>query len=290
MKRIQITAPAKINLCLEVRERNPDGFHEIRSIMTKSSSLYDMILVEFIEGSESISIVCDNPSIPTNERNTCWKIAQKYFSKTGQRVGVKITITKRIPNLSGLGGGSSDAASTLLALNEYFGDPLSLEELMNIGAQVGKDIPFFLQDAFAAYVSGTGEKLESLFDFPALPILVVHPTGEEIGTAWAYGRLDQRQWFMQNPQRKNLSLEIKKNHHIMDDITPYIHNDFEFIAQEQCYFVDEIKTAMRALGARATSISGKGPTVFGVFESIEQVEKVQEIFQKQYPNFLVSRL
>ncbi|MEA3322965.1 MAG: 4-(cytidine 5'-diphospho)-2-C-methyl-D-erythritol kinase [Patescibacteria group bacterium] len=305
MKKIQMTAPAKLNLCLEVVKKYPDGFHEIRSIMVKSQNLYDTVVVEFNEGSESISIECDNPDVPTDEQNICWKIAQKYFAKINKRVGVKVIITKRIPMLAGLGGGSSDGASVLLALNEYFGNPhktrpdlgstlgpalglLSMDELVVIASEVGKDIPFFLQDAFGAYVSGAGEDVESLFNFPQLPVLVVNPN-EEIGTPWAYGQLDQRQWFMEDEDRKNIALAMKENHHTLDDIVQYVYNDFAFVAQEQCYVIGEIKNAMQAFGARVVSISGKGPTVFGIFESTEELEKTKEQLQKQYPKFFVSK-
>lgn len=282
-----MTAPAKLNICLEVVKKYSDGFHEIRSIMMKSQNLYDTVVVEFNENSESIAIECDNPDVPTDEQNICWKVAQKYFSRIDKRVGIKIIITKKIPMLAGLGGGSSDGASVLLALNEYFENVLSEEELVKIASEVGKDIPFFLQDAFAAYVSGAGEGVESIFNFPNLQILVVNPK-EEIGTPWAYGQLDQRQWFMDSDDRKKLSLSMKENAHTLDDIVQYVYNDFAFVAQEQCYVIGEIKNAMRAFGARAASISGKGPTVFGIFESSEELQKTKEILQKQYPEFFIS--
>lgn len=287
MKKIQMTAPAKLNICLEVIKKYPDGFHEIRSIMVKSQKLYDTVVIEFDEDSGSISIECDNSEVPTNEQNICWKIAQKYFVKIGKRVGVKMIITKRIPMLAGLGGGSSDGASVLLALNEYFEDLLTMDELVSIASEVGKDIPFFLQDAFAAYVSGAGEGVESLFDFPHLSILVVNPK-EEISTPWAYGQLDQRQWFMDDEDRKNIALCMKEEHHTLDDIVQYVYNDFAFVAQEQCYLIGEIKNAMQAFGARVTSVSGKGPTVFGIFESTEELEKAKKRLQKHYPDFFID--
>ena len=292
-----MTAPAKLNICLEVVKKYPDGFHELRSVMVKSQNLYDTVVVEFStkggpalgwdEGNESISIECDNPDVPTDEQNICWKIAQKYFAKINKKVGIKMIITKRIPMLAGLGGGSSDGASVLLALNEYFENVLDKDALVEIAAEVGKDIPFFLQDAFAAYVSGAGEEVESIFNFPNLQILVVNPN-EEIGTPWAYGQLDQRQWFMESDKRKNLSLSMKENAHTLDDIVQYVYNDFAFVAQEQCYVIGEIKNAMKAFGARTASITGKGPTVFGIFESTEELEKTKVILQKQYPEFFIS--
>ncbi len=304
MDKIEVKAPAKLNICLEVVKKYDNGFHEIRSIMLKSQYLYDDVIVEFDENSEDIVIKCDNLEVPTNEQNICWKIVQKYFKKIGKKIGVKIIITKRIPMLAGLGGGSSDGASVLLALNEYFGSvqnsksnlrvpegstlgALDMDKLVKIASEVGKDIPFFLQDALAAYVGGAGENVESIFNFPTIPILVVNPK-EEISTPWAYGELDKRQWFMNDEGRKNLTLAMKNNHHTLDDIIKYVYNDFSFVAQERCPVIGEIQNAMRAFGARAVSISGKGPTVFGIFESVEELEKVKKLLQKQYCEFFVE--
>jgi len=253
----------------------------------KSQNLHDTVIVEFDENSDGIVIECDNTDVPTDKQNICWKIAQKFFAKIDKKVGVKIIIIKRVPMLAGLGGGSSDGASVLLALNEYFEDVLTMDELVSIASEVGKDIPFFLQDAFAAYVSGAGEGVESLFDFPHLSILVVNPK-EEISTPWAYGQLDQRQWFMDDEDRKNIALCMKEEHHTLDDIVQYVYNDFAFVAQEQCYLIGEIKNAMQSFGARVTSISGKGPTVFGIFESTEELEKTKKQLQKHYLNCFID--
>jgi len=306
MKKIQMTAPAKLNICLEVIKRYDNGFHEIRSIMIKSGELYDDVVVEFFENREDIVIECDNPDVPLGEENIVYKIAEGFFQKVGKRVGVKIGITKRIPMLAGLGGGSSDGASVLLALNEYFGNLdkdkrtdlgstlgqslglLPLEKLVEIASEVGKDIPFFLQDASVAYVSGAGEGIESLFDFPRLPILVVNPK-VEISTPWAFGQLDKRQWFMDNPNRKNISLAMKNNAHTLEDIVQYVYNDFSFIAMEQCKEIGEIQNALMSFGARAISISGKGPTVFGIFTSAKELNKARAILQKHYTQFLITQ-
>jgi 4-diphosphocytidyl-2-C-methyl-D-erythritol kinase len=301
-----MTAPAKLNICLEVVKRYDNGFHEIRSVMLKSQKLYDDVVVEFLEGEKGIVIECDNSEVPTDEQNICWKIVEGFFAKTGKQIGVKINIVKRIPMLAGLGGGSSDGASVLLALNEYFGDNLNekssdleptldcnlglleMDELVKIASEVGKDIPFFLQDAFVAYVGGAGESVESIFDFPNVPILVVNPK-VEISTPWAYGELDRRQWFMNMENRKNISLQMKNNHHTLEDIVQSIYNDFDFVAKEQCKEIGEIQNAMKAFGAMAVSISGKGPTIFGVFESVEDLEKTEKIFQKQYKKYFISQ-
>ena len=288
MQKFNKIAPAKINICLEVVKRYENGFHEIRSVMLKSQNLYDDIEVEFLENDNNIVIECDNSDVPTDGQNICWKIVEGFFAKTGNQIGVKITITKRIPMLAGLGGGSSDGASVLLALNEYFGNVLNEKELIEIASDVGKDIPFFLQGATAAYVSGAGEEVESILDFPSLPILIVNPSAE-ISTPWAYGELDRRQWFMNMDDRQNISSQMKDNHQSLDDVVQSVYNDFDFVAKEQCKEIGEIQNAMRAFGARVTSISGKGPTVFGIFDSIEVLEKTQKILKKQYKNYFISQ-
>ena len=271
--------------------------------MLKSQHIYDRLDVVFENNHEDIIISCDYDGVPTDEKNICHKIAEKYFEKIGKRVGLHITITKSISPLTGLGGGSSDGASTLLAINEYFGekekrsDPQSLEgstlgllamdELVEIAAEVGKDIPFFLQDAFAASVSGAGEKVEGIANFPHVPILIMCPSGE-IATPWAYGQLDEKLWFMNDDRRVNFTEDLA-DAHTLEDMIPCVYNDFALVAEEKYPVIKEIQLAMRAFGARAVSISGKGPTVFGVFNNVDAVEKAQKIMQEKYPEMFISQ-
>lgn len=288
MNKIHITAPAKLNLSLEVVKKYDNGFHELRSIMLKSQKIYDDIDVVFDENTDGITIECDHVGVPKDETNICHKIAQKYFEKIGKRIGIHITINKKIPPLTGLGGGSSDGGSVLLVLNEYFDNTFNSDQLIEIAASVGKDIPFFLQDAFAAEVGGAGEKVESIYDFPQLPILLVNPGGE-ISTPWAYRQLDEKLWFMNDERRKNMTGMMKKSKDTIDDIVPFFYNDFILIAGERYPIINEIRMALRVFGARATSISGKGPTVFGVFDSVEEVEYAKEILKKHYPEFFIAQ-
>ncbi|PID52587.1 MAG: 4-(cytidine 5'-diphospho)-2-C-methyl-D-erythritol kinase [Candidatus Moraniibacteriota bacterium] len=287
MKKIHITAPAKINLCLEVIKKYENGFHEIRSVMLKSQHIFDHIDVVFENEHDDIIISCDYEGVPTDEANICHKIATKYFEKIGKRVGLNITIVKSIPPLTGIGGGSSDGASVLLAIDEYFGFQLNENEMVAIAAEVGRDIPFFLQDAFAAKVGGAGEKVESIMNFPHVPILIVCPGGE-IATPWAYGQLDEKLWFMNDEKRENMTENLAKIH-TLDDMVPYIYNDFAFVAEEKYPVIKEIQLAMRSFGARAVSISGKGPTVFGIYDNVDTVQKAQKIMQKKYPDMFISR-
>lgn len=288
MHKIHTIAPAKINLCLEVVQKYENGFHALRSIMLKSQKIYDDIDISFNTESDDIVIECDHPGVPTDDTNICYKIAQKYFDIIGKNVGLHIVLVKRIPPLTGLGGGSSNGACVLLALNAYFDDVLSFDVLVDIAASVGKDIPFFLQDASAARVSGAGEKVESIFNFPHMPILVVNPGGE-ISTPWAYGQLDEKLWFMHDKRRINMTQMMQESVGVINDIVPYIYNDFSLIAEDTCPIIKEIYSVLRVFGARAVSISGKGPTVFGVFAHVDDCKNVQIIIKERYPHFFVSQ-
>ncbi len=288
MKNFQIKSPAKLNLCLEVVKKYKNGFHEINSVFVKSKNLYDEICIEFSHDNDKINIICDDKSIPTNNKNICWMIAERYFEKIGKKVGITIDIKKRIPPLAGLGGGSSNGASVLLVLNNFYNNLLSKEELVEIASEIGKDIPFFLDNSTASYVSGAGEEVITIEGFPKLNILVVFPN-VEISTLWAYKQLDKLQWFMNDNRRKKIALTMKNNAKSSEDVAKYVYNDFSLTAMKKSCKIEEIKNAMESFGAMSTSISGKGPTTFGIFKSEEELEFVNSIFQKEYKDFFIAK-
>lgn len=287
MKKIKTISPAKINLTLEIIEKMPSGFHGLRSVMVKTENLQDEIEIIFNEKKDGIKIFCDDKSIPTDEKNICWKIAEKFFEVSKMRVGISIKIKKRIPALAGLGGGSSNGASVLLALNKYFDNMLSFKKMVDLAAQVGKDIPFFLQKENCAYVSGAGEKLKPIKNFPKLNFLLINPKGE-IGTGWAYGELDKRMWFMEDKKRKDISRMLIKNSSNLERMFNWLYNDFEIVAEEKFPIIKEIKNGLISFGALGASITGKGPTVFGIFKTKKESLKAKEIFKKKYPEFFVA--
>jgi 4-diphosphocytidyl-2-C-methyl-D-erythritol kinase len=255
--------------------------------MVKTENLYDEIEIIFDEKKYGIKIFCDDKSIPTDEKNICWKIAEKFFEVAKKKVGISIKIKKRIPALAGLGGGSSNGASVLLALNDYFENSLNFNKLVTLAAQVGKDIPFFLHKENCAYVSGAGEKLKPIANFPKLNFLLINPKGE-IGTGWAYGELDRRMWFMEDKKRKNISQIFLKNSSDVERMYNWLYNDFEIVAEEKFPIIKEIKNGLISFGALGASITGKGPTVFGIFKTKKEALKVKEILKKKYPEFFVE--
>ena len=288
-KMIKILSPAKLNLCLEVVNRYDSGFHELRSIFLKSKNIYDELFIVFDESKHGISIDCTNEIIPRDDKNICWKIIDKYFEKTKfKRIGVEIDIKKNIPILAGLGGGSSNGASVLLAINEYFGSFLTLSELTDIAEEIGKDIPFFLNNHDACYVSGVGENVQGIDGFMHLNILVIYPN-EHISTSWAYGKLDRDLWYMKNKFRYNLSEEIVRNSKDFDRLIPNIHNDFLVVTGKKIPVVTELISTLKAFGAKASSISGKGPTVFGVFKDENELNLAEGQFRENYPDYFISK-
>src|ERR1044071_5768940 len=150
---MQVLAPAKINLSLRVLGRRSDGFHEIETLIAPIS-LCDEMKIERNEG--GIEFRCDDPSVPTGDDNLAFRAATTFFTATRIKPAVSIKLTKRIPHGAGLGGGSSDAASSLLALNELFETKLPREELAKLGEGIGSDVPFFIFQSVAV-CKGRGE-------------------------------------------------------------------------------------------------------------------------------------
>src|SRR5262245_30381571 len=138
---MQLSAPAKINLSLKIKGRRPDGFHEIETLMTPIT-LSDQVTIERVNNERSLEFSCDDPSVPTGSDNLVVKAAELFEQATKNVAGLRIILEKRIPHGAGLGGGSSDAAATLLGLNQLFETNLGQEELIKLGAKIGSDVPF----------------------------------------------------------------------------------------------------------------------------------------------------
>jgi 4-diphosphocytidyl-2-C-methyl-D-erythritol kinase len=176
-------APAKINLTLRVLGRRADGFHELETLMVKLPALADVL--EFTPA-EAPAFTCDDPTVPADERNLVVRAARAFEQATSIPWHVRISLQKNIPHGAGLGGGSSDAAATLLALNHLAGQPLGLDRLSELAAAIGSDVPFFLTPG-AASCSGRGEKLRTVEDPPPLRVLLLKPAFG-VSTPDAYGR------------------------------------------------------------------------------------------------------
>ncbi|MGH7855792.1 MAG: 4-(cytidine 5'-diphospho)-2-C-methyl-D-erythritol kinase, partial [Candidatus Binatia bacterium] len=188
-REVRLLAPAKINLVLEVVGRRPDGYHDIDSVFVPIDLCDEVRLSIAPHASFEIHLECDDPSLPSDRRNTAWRAVEEFFRNRARRPRVAVSLRKRIPAGSGLGGGSSDAAAVLRALARVEGVPERAPEVMEAALAVGADVPFFLW-CRPARVRGIGERIEPLGSFPELSLAIVWP-GFPISTRSAYEALDR---------------------------------------------------------------------------------------------------
>jgi len=269
---VRIKAVAKVNLHLRVYNRRADGFHDILSIF-QAVSLYDSLVIRSLKGSESIDIEgdFDCPARAT----TIYRAAEAYRAATGNRTGLSISVDKRIPAGAGLGGGSSDAAATLLGLERLLAGGLELAELQALGASIGSDVPFFLgQDA--ALVRGRGDIVEAIEARDDFGLLLVHP-GFPVSTAYAYGLLDRLRPDS-SLERELGSEELVSAYRGDIGLWPFT-NSFEAVIAHSRPEIADIKARLLDSGAAFAAMSGSGSTVFGVFPAGIQAEGALRLFR-----------
>ncbi|RLB08930.1 MAG: 4-(cytidine 5'-diphospho)-2-C-methyl-D-erythritol kinase [Deltaproteobacteria bacterium] len=255
-----IKTPAKLHLFLEILKKRKDGYHEIRSIMIPID-LYDDIFLE--KADNGIRLQCSDPSLPTDERNLAFKAASLYLKEADIKEGVYINIKKRIPVSAGLGGGSSDAAAVLKGLNKIY-QKFSEKELLEMARHIGADVPFFLYSA-PCLAMGIGEILEPLCPH-TLHFLLITPH-IQVSTAWAYREYDKLH--LTKSEQSSIKKRWKKG-----DIKALLKNDLERVTIRSFPVIEELKILLLRKGAKGVLMSGSGPTVFGIFESRQDANRV----------------
>jgi 4-diphosphocytidyl-2-C-methyl-D-erythritol kinase len=256
---IRKLSPAKINLYLRVLHKRQDGYHDIASLMQRIS-LYDEMIFGPLE--HGIRIRCTGSPLPENEENIAFRAAEAFFRQVPHiSGGIDIAINKKIPVAAGLGGGSSNAATTLLTLNELFGCPCTMEDLMKIGVMLGADVPFFIFER-TAWAFGIGERLQVAEGIPSFSLLLVNP-GFALSTKMIY-------------QNLNLRLTNGTIHYsiprflTVHDLAKGLINDLETVSIGMHPVLADIKKYLMTYGALGALMSGSGPTVFGLFEKEQQ--------------------
>jgi 4-diphosphocytidyl-2-C-methyl-D-erythritol kinase len=249
-------------LLLNVLGKRPDGFHELETIM-HPVGLFDTISIGC--GGTEIQLDCNEASLPTDARNLVYRAAEAFLQKVGIKDGVRLHLEKRIPLAAGLGGGSGNAATTLMGLNEIFGNPLSREELESLAAMLGSDVPFFLQSNPALAI-GRGEKIQSLDFFPALrgtALVLIHP-GFGIAAAWAYQNLARFPSAMNGQRgRAKKLIELLQGGNLAVAGKEF-YNSLEAPALQKYPLLALFQEFLRENGAAATLMSGSGSTTFAV--------------------------
>lgn len=259
MNSFTLHAPAKLNLSLRVLGKRQDGFHEIDTLMVKLPGLADQL--EFRDG-DGFSFTCDDPEVPSDERNLVVKAARAYEAASGIPCHCAISLKKCIPHGAGLGGGSSDAAATLLGLNRRHDFKLSVQALHDLAAALGSDIPFFLTTG-AARCTGRGEKIEPVPP-PPLRVLLIKPSFA-VATPDAY-----RRW--------ETSLEIPGIAYSRQESEGIVLvNDLERPVFEKHRFLAELKQWLLARTESAAALmSGSGATVFAVLREGADAESLAQ--------------
>lgn len=264
---MKILSPAKINLFLMVTGKRPDGYHNLFSLMC-CVSLFDTLALQF--GGNAIEVDSTHPRIPRDETNLAYKAAALFFKNLGIDSGVKITIEKKIPVAAGLGGGSSNAAAVLRALNRHYNFPFTRDELISMGLRLGADVPFFLFEK-PALASGVGENLEDYPNLPPYHVILIYP-GFEVSTAEVFQNL--------NLGLTNCKKKIRKSFFRRTgyDASRHLCNDLEAVTASRYPVISSIKNRLLEHGALGALMSGSGPTVFGLFSEQDKAAAAMQVF------------
>ena len=257
MEQYDIKAYAKINLGLDVVQKLPNGYHEVRMVM-QTVGIYDELTLEKTD--EGIYLTTDSGELPTDENNLIYRAA-KLMQQTCQiKGGVRIHLKKTIPIAAGMAGGSTDAAATMKGMNNLFGLGLSVPELMELSVRIGADVPYCILGG-TALAEGIGEKLTSLPAAPSCHVLIAKPD-ISVSTKYVYEHLDSS-GVQHHPDIDGMVSAICAGS--LPGILERLENVLEAVTIPLHPVIADLKRRMLELGAAGSLMSGSGPTVFGIF-------------------------
>ena len=273
-------SPCKVNLLLNILGQRADGFHELETVM-QPVALCDELSFEKSNG--GISLTCSEPTLPVDASNLVCRAAAAFFQRGKISGGVKMHLEKKIPMAAGLGGGSGNAATTLLALNELFAGPLDETQLHEAAAALGSDVPFFLQTR-PALATGRGEMVQPLKNFAALEgcaFLLVHP-GFGIATAWAYRELARfPAAFHGERGRANKLIELLNSGDLRKAAREF-YNSLEAPALEKYPWLAVLQDFLRENGAAVALMSGSGSTTFAITRDLCSAQELEERVREKF--------
>ena len=274
---------AKINLTLDVLDKRDDGYHDLKSVM-QTISIRDDIEID-IDTGKPWELQCSMEGIPTDSRNLAWKAAEVFFNATGKTCdGLTIRITKRIPTQAGLGGGSADAAAVLRALNKYYGMPLSIFALAELGAQVGSDVPFCTVCG-TAMVEGRGERLRKLPDMPDCFFVVCKPDFSA-STPELYKKLDESV-IARHPDNQAMESALLAGD--LQKVCENIWNVFDPVVTQDHLEINYIKSIFNTYGAVGYQMTGSGSAVFGIVTDFEYAAVICNMLKDNYPMVYIAK-
>ena len=273
MEELKVESPSKINIGLNVVEKRKDGFHNLQTIF------YPLLLSDKLtfQKSDKLELTSNSKTLKELDENLILKAIWLLKREISIEIKVKIFLEKLIPIGAGLGGGSSNTAATLKAINKLFKLNLSYEKLSDLALKLGSDVPFFL-NAIPSYAESRGEKLIPLNLEIQYPILVVNPA-INISTRWAFEKVVPSQ-----PKHNLLKLFNEKLD--FDEIRNQVKNDFEPIVFKEYPIIEEIKKDLYDKGANFALMSGTGSTVYGIYSNLQKALLAEEYFKQSYFTFL----
>lgn len=271
---IKLYSYGKINLFLNIEGKLQNGYHLIKTIM-QSIDLHDELFIEEIPGN-NVVIVCNDKSIPTDNRNTCYKAATIIKEKYNISTGVSININKTIPAGAGLAGGSGNSAAVIMGLNELWSLNMTSEEMQKIGLLIGADVPFCIMGG-TYLAEGIGEKLTHLENFIWDNILIVKPDFS-MSTAFVYNSLSPDKYNLYSNNKISRFIE----HHNFLDTANSIVNTLERVVEEIFPEIDDIKKIMNKNNALSSMMTGSGSAIFGLFPDKISLDTAFDDLKKTY--------
>lgn len=282
---ISLLAYAKINLFLDIVSREANGYHYLQTVM-QSVELYDRLTFELPCDLQGINITCSDSSLPTDERNICFKAAKAFFSYIKKDYPLNIHIEKHIPSSAGMGGGSADGAGTLVALNTLTSAALSVDELCEIGATVGADLPFCIKGG-TLHMVRFGDKVARALPTPDLFVLIAKPKSG-VSTPMAYSSLDSIYNGFNDYSPRDIQPMIDAI--LLSDNSLIKANLFNIFDSAMQYCNLESKALLDYLRDSGSSalLSGSGSTVFALFDDYSAANKMALAVQEKYQDYFVA--
>lgn len=276
-------AYAKINLTLDVLGKRKDGYHDLKTVM-QTISLRDDVEID-VETGKPWKLVCDKEGIPNDERNLAWKAAKLYCDTLQKDPnGIEIRITKRIPSQAGLAGGSADAAAVLRALNEYFGSPLSIWALAELGAQIGSDVPFCVVGG-TIMCEGRGERMRKLPDMPDCVLVVCKPEFS-ISTPELFRVIDEKE-IAHRPDHQAMESALLSGDLLK--VGQNLCNVFDSVVTQDHLELNYIKSIFNSYGSIGHQMSGSGSAVYGIVSEFELAAVICNMLKDHYPEIFIAK-
>lgn len=278
--KVERTSPCKVNFLLNVLGKRADGFHELETV------LHPVAICDFLHFSlirEGITLICNEPSLAVDCSNLVHRAATAFLQASEITAGIQIHLHKKIPLAAGLGGGSSNAATTLLALNELFGGPLGPQQLTAIAAALGSDVPFFLQSK-PALATGRGEQIQPLDFFPALRgihAVLIYP-GFGISTAWAYQQLARFPGVLTGRPGRAAHLISLLQQADLSAAGEAFYNALETPALPKYPLLQLVQEFLKTQGATVALMSGSGSTVFALTQEASAAQQMAEGLRQRF--------